>query len=266
MKKRKFNEERTYGIEIEFTTASKDEVARIMRQKGLNAESQGYNHITSRSTWKIITDGSCGYEAVSPILKGRDGLRQLKLATEALAEAGAKVNRRCGLHIHHDINDYDAKQIANIYAIYVKMEKTIDSLMPPSRRENNNQYCKSLFEYTDQQRVLNKLKKVNSVEDIKDIFRARYVKLNFNSYVKYGTIEFRQHSGTIEYEKIYNWLLLTQQMVDQAETAVQKTYKAEYDTLQNLRNILKLIPAKGADEEIAEMFKWYRKRAASLAA
>jgi hypothetical protein len=55
-------------------------------------------------------------------------------------------------------------------------------------------------------------------------------------------------------------------MVDMSATPVQKTYKAESDNLQSMRNILRLIPAKGATQEIAEMLKWYRKRAKQLAA
>lgn len=260
----KFNEERTFGVEIEFQ-GNREEVARLMNAKGVRAYVEGYNHST-KNHWKLITDSSCGYELVSPPLKGREGLEQLKKACEALKEAGASVDRRCGLHVHHDINDYDAKQIANIFAIYIKLEKTIDTFVPNSRRANNNTFCGSLFQGTSQQAILDKLKVVNSLEDIKRIWHTRYVKVNFQSYVKYGTIEFRQHSGTTEFDKMYNWILLTQQIVDMAATPVQKTYKEENDNLQSMRNILRLIPAKGATEEIAEMFKWYRNRAKQLAA
>lgn len=260
-----FNEERTFGVEIEFTTATREEVARLMNAKGVSAYVEGYNHST-KNHWKVITDSSCGYELVSPPLKGREGMEQLRKACEALKEAGAKVDRRCGLHVHHDINDYNAKQIANIFAIYIKLETTIDTLVPNSRRANNNRFCGSLFAGTTQQNILNKLKEVNSLDDIKNIWHTRYVKVNFQSYVKYGTIEFRQHSGSTEFDKIYNWILLTQQIVDMAATPVQKTYKAENDNLQSMRNILRLIPAKGATDEIAEMFKWYRGRAKELAA
>ena len=264
MTTQKFNEERTFGVEIEFTTASRETVARLMKQKGLLAEVEGYNHFTRRH-WKVITDSSCGFELVSPILKGRDGLNQLKLATEALAEA-EQVDRRCGLHVHHDINDLDAKQAANIYALYIKLEKTIDSFVPKSRRANNNQYCQSLYGHSNQQRVLDQLKGVKTMEDINNIFRTRYIKLNLQSYVKYGTIEFRQHSGTIEFEKMYNWILLTQQMVEAGKTPVQKTYNEKTDSIQSLRNKLGLIAALGADEEIVQMLKWYRRRAKQLAA
>src|SRR5690606_37543123 len=190
-----FNEERTFGVEIEFQ-GNREEVARLMNAKGVRAYVEGYNH-TTKSYWKLITDASCGYELDRPPLKGREGLEQLKKACEALKEAGASVDRRCGLHVHHDINDYNAKQIANIFAIYIKLEKTIDTFVPNSRRANNNTYCRSLFQGTTQQAILDKLKAVNSIEDIERIWHTRYVKVNFQSYVKYGTIEFRQHSGTI---------------------------------------------------------------------
>lgn len=261
----KFNDERTFGIEIEFTTASRETVARLMNEKGVNTYVEGYNHRTSNH-WKVITDSSCGFELVSPPLKGREGLDQLQKACEALKEAGAKVNRKCGLHVHHDVNDYNAKQIANIFAVYIKLENTMDTLLPASRRGNNNPYCKSLFRGTSQQNILDKLKAVETIRDIDNIWHTRYLKVNFQSYVKYGTVEFRQHSGTIEFEKIYNWILLTQQMVDMSATPIQKTYKAENDNLQSMRNILRLIPAKGATQEIAEMLKWYRERAKQLAA
>lgn len=260
----KFNEERTFGVEIEFQ-GNREEVARLMNAKGVRAYVEGYNHST-KSYWKLIPDSSCGYELVSPPLKGREGLEQLKKACEALKEAGASVDRRCGLHVHHDINDYDAKQIANIFAIYIKLEKTIDTFVPNSRRANNNRYCRSLFQYTTPQTILDKLKAVKTIRDIENIWSTRYLKVNFQSYVKYGTIEFRQHSGTTEFDKMYNWILLTQQIVNMAATPVQKTYKAENDNLQSMRNILRLIPAKGATEEVAEMFKWYRRRAKQLAA
>lgn len=266
MTTQKFNEERTFGIEIEFTTASRETVARLMKQKGLLAEVEGYNHFTRRH-WKLITDSSCGYELVSPILKGRDGLNQLKLATEASAEAGAKVNRRCGLHIHHDINDLDAKQVANIYALCIKLEKTIDSFLPKSRRADNNEYCRSLFRHSNQQRVLDQLKTVNTMEDINDIFRTRYLKLNFQSYVKYGTIEFRQHSGTIDFEKMYNWILLTQRIVERAkERNVTYSYKESSVPVLTFQKMLGIINSVGADEEIAKMNTFYLKRMKELAA
>ena len=68
------------GIEIEFTTngnTSQQEVARRVNQAFRNVDvvMEGYNHNT-RDHWKIITDSTCGLELVSPILKGKKGLKE----------------------------------------------------------------------------------------------------------------------------------------------------------------------------------------------
>lgn len=44
--------------------------------------------------------------------------------------------------------------------------------------------------------------------------RSRYFKLNSQSYWRHGTVEFRQHSGTIEFEKIKNWLFFCARLID----------------------------------------------------
>ena len=55
-------------------------------------------------------------------------------------------------------------------------------------------------------------------------------------------------------------------MVEAGKTPVQKTYNEKTDSIQSLRNKLRLIAALGADEEIVQMLKWYRGRAKQLAA
>lgn len=270
----KFNPERTFGIEIEFVAERgrsehqlREQLAEMMTRKGVTCHSEYYNHRTSND-WKVITDSSCGSELVSPPLKGLEGLKELKIATDSLKQLGAKVNKKCGLHIHHDINELAPKQVASVFTYYMKYENTIDSFLPNSRRGNNNRYCKSLFNHIrGHEEVLRLLQKVETMDEISRIWSSRYVKLNFHSYVKYGTLEFRQHSGTIEYEKIYNWILLTQQFVEKGKkTNARINYNSQYDTIQHLSDTFGFIKSEGASVEIAEMYKWYRKRAAALAA
>ena len=263
----KFNEERTFGVEIEFTTASKEEVAARMNEKGVPTYVEYYNHST-RDHWKVITDSSCGYELVSPILKGRQGLAQLEKACEALREAGAQVNRKCGLHVHHDINDFEVKDIKNLFATYIKFEEVIDTFVPNSRRENNNRFCKSLSICgMDKNTTLKELQKTKTINDIASLFNTRYLKLNFQSYLKYGTVEFRQHSGTIEFDKIYNWIILTQQMVNNSKIRkVNFKYSDKWNTMSYFTDVLNMTKAKGAADEVYNTLKWYRARAKQLAA
>ena len=42
----------------------------------------------------------------------------------------------------------------------------------------------------------------------------RYFKVNPISYDRHKTIEFRQHSGTTDYEKISNWILFLAKLVE----------------------------------------------------
>lgn len=259
----RFDENRRWGVEIEFTRANPEDVAREMRNRGVECYQEGYNHVTRRH-WKVVRDASCGWELVSPPLKGEEGFRQLKIACEALKAAGAKVNRRCGLHVHHDANDFDVNTFKRLYSLYIRFEGTIDELVPQSRRANNNGYCCSLRTSY----VLNRIREARHVEDILNIFGSRYLKLNCQSYRRHGTVEFRQHSGTTEYKKIKNWIILTQAMVNRAvDGQVQVPTRVNYntDTWYHFKKYLKLIGCKGASEEIQEVTKFYNKRRQQLA-
>lgn len=256
-----FNENRKYGVEIEFTVHQSliYDLPMIGRRLGINIQNESYNH-TTKSHWKVITDASCGFELVSPPLKGKDGFNQIELACKALAEIGATVNMNCGLHVHHDLNGASVKQIVNIFALYTKMEKTFDSMHPMSRR--NNRFCQSsadLARYT-RQGLLTKLSTITKIEELDQLFRDRYAKVNFRSYLKYGTIEFRQHSGTTNAAKIINWVMMSQQVVERANRTVKMNYNESRDCVEGLRNSLGLIAALGASDEIVNMFHFMKDR------
>jgi hypothetical protein len=262
-----FNTNRKFGIEIEFKS-NRQAVADYMNAHGVSCVIEGYNH-TTKSHWKIVTDASAEFELVSPPIHGTDGLRQLKIACDALSAAGAKVDRTCGLHVHHDANDLTTRQFANVFALYIKLEETIDTFQPESRRGNNNHYCASLaLTASEKNAKLAQLKKAKTIEEIAgSVFCGRYFKVNAQSYLRYGTVEFRQHSGTIEYEKMYNWILLTQRIVERAiEGNVQYAYKVSTVKMLTLQKMLGIIASCGADEEITKMNNWFLKRAAQLSA
>jgi hypothetical protein len=106
-----------------------------MTRRGVRCDVQGYNHRVG-SGWKIVTDASVGggYELVSPPLSGSTGIAQLRVACEALDAAGARVNRACGLHIHHDVSDLDAPQFGRLFRAWSNNQRNIDGLVAPSRR------------------------------------------------------------------------------------------------------------------------------------
>jgi len=219
----RLDETRKFGIEIELTLPHRSAtLASRLGAVGIDCYVEGYNHRT-RDYWKITSDatvhGGDGYspmELVSPPLQGRDGLAQLETVCAVLAELDAKVNRSCGLHIHHDANDLDIEAWKLVAKCYVKHENTIDQLMAPSRRGNGNQWARSLRNSYIGNTVAEVFARIDACNDnwsIQNVFRTRYVKLNLEASAVHGTIEFRQHHGTTNFAKIAAWTCLTQGFV-----------------------------------------------------
>ncbi len=220
---------RTFGIEIECRVSGNTlseaqiKVKDAIRRQGLEADVEGYNHST-RDYWKVIYDASIdfsrgwqGIEIVSPVLKGDEGRKQVELVCKALEEVGAKVNKSCGLHIHHGANDLKLNDFKNLAFLYMVKEDEVDQMVAKSRRKNNNGFCRSLNSYYNVFQIKN-ARSVKQLIKLAGSTRApRYSKINFSAYVRHGTVEFRQHQGTVEAKKILAWLDFGQQMIRTAK-------------------------------------------------
>jgi hypothetical protein len=205
---------RHFGVEIEAYNATKEKVKQALEQEGVAVTIESYNH-TTRRHWKIVTDGSLSgtntFELVSPILQGQAGLDELQKVCRALSTINVKVNKTCGLHIHFDAARFTLNEWKRIYINYARLEQTIDGFMPMSRRANNNTYCKGFKNITNFETKINTAQNLSAIETI---FNSRYFKINPQSYARHNTIEFRQHSGTIEYEKINYWIAFLHNLVE----------------------------------------------------
>ena len=200
----------TFGVEIECLMMRSRFIDRA-RLNGMQYEYQGYNHADNRSYYKFVSDSSIHgdnpIECVSPILEGNDnGFESLKNCCKTLNEADAKVNRSTGLHVHIGVSGMTDKWFVNIFKNYQKLEGVIDTFMAPSRRKNNNTFCRSLqgfnFDFA-----------CNTIADAQRKLSSRYFKVNPMSINRHGTIEFRQHQGTTDFEKISNWVRFCAKLV-----------------------------------------------------
>lgn len=195
--------DRTFGVEIEFV-GDRDKAVRAIRAAGLRCYEESYNSSHPvPSDWKVTTDASIGYEngeLVSPILKGEEGLEQVRKALKALRGIGHSVNRNCGVHVHVGARDLSAPEIVNVFKRYQKFEGEIDGFMPVSRRANNNsRFIASLVNLN--------LGHATTPNEVRSAMHAcRYFKLNVMSYFRQKTLEFRQHSGSLSGEKVCNWV------------------------------------------------------------
>ena len=235
-----------FGVEIEFFGANYVTVIEKLRAAGISvADFSGYTHKVIPQ-WKLTTDASVtsrdtglyrGLELVSPILYGDEGLDELAKVYEVLNSCGAKVDKSCGTHVHFDIADFTVQNCKNFLTLYYNYQGIINHLVPPSRRRN--EYCKPLLKSDLVQ--INNQHWVSSIRDIAYVIGTRYSKVNLQSYVKYGTIEIRQHGGTTEFDKMEAWIILMYQLLDSAkqEEKVNLLCRPYTSTQKNLNRLLK---------------------------
>lgn len=265
--------QRTYGIEIEAYNVDRHTVANALQAAGIDAEVQHYNHATS-GAWKVITDSSIqgdkGFEVVSPILQGEEGLRQVKVVMDTLTAIGAKVNKSCGLHVHFGAQDLELKHFKNLFKRWVKFEDCFDALMPESRREDNNIYCRSIrnrFGSDRVQAINNAIFAIEKADSITGLYETvagcnRYYKLNLGSYARHGTIEFRHHSGTVEAEKAINWILTAGEFLEVAINRPVKKFKVDdASTLAERFKVTFLPSGMKVSDRVKEIYHYYRGRA-----
>ncbi|WP_276496702.1 amidoligase family protein [Pontibacter litorisediminis] len=247
---------RTFGVEFEAYGIDMHRLKAELERQGIEVVIEGYNH-TTRAHWKIVTDASItgrnGFELVSPVLTGEDGLEQVKKACKALKKCNALINKSCGMHIHFGARDFELSQWKNLYKNYINYEGLIDSFMPVSRRANNNYYCKSMLSrFRTERTAYASIDSCSSVAEIaqKMTGRNRYFKLNAESFFRHGTVEFRQHSGTIEADKVVNWITFLSNLVEYSKNNV-----SSQKTLESLNTF-----------QPTTVVNFYRNRQASLAA
>lgn len=195
---------RGYGVELEIIGMTPHQAAQALRSAGLSAQDTGYTHGTT-GYWKCLLDGSIygGCEAVSPILIGEAGLTELTTAINALREAGATVNTSCGMHVHLDARDLTGDEFARTFGFYTERQDLFDALVAPSRRHNS--YCRK---YNNAQIAAIKSAANRDKDTVQYEFDDRYMTVNVTSYGRHGTLEFRQHQGTLNAAKAVAWVRL----------------------------------------------------------
>lgn len=204
--------DRAFGVEFEFV-GSRAAVVAAMQAAGFDCELQGYNHHDSDTLWKVVTDASVynGGELVSPVLRGREGREAIARACEALRAAGARVNRSCGTHVHHDARGLTLANIRDIVRVYTSAQHIIDAMVAPSRRAGQNGMCRSWTGHD-----LTTLASITGLNQLNRI--DRYRTLNVQSYARHQTVEIRQHQGTLNARKTLAWIAFGQAIIEAALT------------------------------------------------
>lgn len=291
----KLKQEMNFGVEAEFWGMDGDSAAIHLQEAGMRARADSYHH-EERDYWRITTDVSVsheGNELVSPILFMHDdmGLKDTKLAISTLAKNGGKIDRSCGLHVHHDARRRSAAEIAATHGLYALFQPTINMLVSPSRR-GDAEFChglrvteetpyngwnypeinaKGMKEYLLDGEDLPEMRTRYSNQRGKSLRSklgglGRYYTVNLNAYAIHRTIEFRQHQGTLNANKVINWVQFTSLFMNAYNNGLDweslvNTYgspKAINDEL----GVTGMLGFLGADERMVD---FYTTRAAELA-
>jgi hypothetical protein len=142
-----------FGVEIETVKRTRERVARAIqavvggevRHIGRPVSFDPWEVVDDQGrTWKVVSDGSLinvpGHlraEVVSPVLAYED-IPILQEVIRAVRRCGAKVDRRCGIHIHVDATPFDGRTLANLAKIIYKQEALIITALGVNENRQNN--------------------------------------------------------------------------------------------------------------------------------
>ena len=215
-----------FGIEIETIKRTRQTVAEAIRMVvggavrhvGTPACYDPWEVTDDRGrVWKVVADSSLtsvpGHlraEVVSPVLEYSD-IPDLQRLVRAVRElAGAKSNRRCGVHVHIDASAFDGRKLANLAKTFYKYEELIIRALGVSGHRLRR-YCRptrdDLIRGIERRRPrtrdqLNRLWYGYRNTAPIHYDRSRYHLLNLHSVWYRGTVEIRAFGGTLHAGKI----------------------------------------------------------------
>jgi hypothetical protein len=169
--------------------------------------------------WKAERDSSIhadtGFmaaEIVSPVLKGADGLRQLKAVCDWLNSVGAKVNRSTGFHVHVGFNARDLRSLRKLVCLVANFEKALFAATGTHSREEGC-YCRGIQEDHDFVTAF-----WATCVARPELCRDRYHVLNIANLLRHGkpTVEFRVFAGTTNAVKAIGYVRLCLAIVEKA--------------------------------------------------
>jgi hypothetical protein len=277
--------DRTFGIELEMHLPegkTRGMLATAIRKHArVNIKCTRYDHMT-RDYWRVTTDASLGYdrrrsaEVVSPILTGERGIAATRKVAEAALEFGCTVSAKCGFHVHVGVKDCTLDELRKLAINFVSCETAFDAIVPPSRRRDSNNFIqsnrtdfgggyfnggvnKAIDAFTACADIASLIRSVSaaSAPEGRDYWRAtRYRKLNLSCYDRQKTVEFRQHAGTVEADKIEHWIRLCVAMVERSRKSQprKRPSEKEHNQATELGMLLKFL--RLSDESV----EFFRKR------
>jgi hypothetical protein len=196
----------SFGIEIECTVPQA-----AWGDRPIGGYHNGIQVADLPAGWKAERDGSIsagsGYtavEIVSPVLRGSEGLQQVKQVVEWLNSLNAKVNASCGLHVTLSFPHNDIHSLRRLIHFVARHENAIFATTGSKQRQQNH-YCSGIRE------SFRSLQNARTPQALASNYASsdRYHMLNL-THIKNGRdrVEFRAFAGTLNFTKLAGYIQL----------------------------------------------------------
>jgi len=208
----------TFGIEIECIGLSCTQAQNALTNAGISVVNNGYTHAVLPE-WKVVPDaslharnGSC--EVVSPILRGQDGMNEVRTVMMILRTAGATVNASCGMHIHLGVEHFTPQILANIVMGHQQWQIAFDAFTTTKRQVFTTTYLGKRT-MAGAHNLARMIAGCVDNREVKNIVErgSRYKNLNVVSFKKYGTYEIRNHQGSLNGMNATAWIAFNQAFI-----------------------------------------------------
>ena len=246
--------DQNFGMELEFTGITRKQAAAAIA-KTINGN-YDYTHVSSYDRreirdaegriWSICSDASVtgshsgnGGEFVTPICT-YDDIEKVQECVRTLRRAGAKVDKTCGLHIHIDGKNHNARSLKNLVFTFKAKQDLIYKAVEAEDRKQN-QYCKVIDDRLIDTIKKNKKLDMDSLADDwygtyapyqsreQHYNDSRYHALNLHSIWYRGTVEFRLFHATLHAGKVRAYINLCLAM----SAAAINAKRASAEVLEN---------------------------------
>lgn len=201
-----------------------------------------HTELKGRTCFGAKPDGTSGVEKEfdSPKLGGDEGLAAVREFCRLANRNNFQVDRSCGFHAHFDCTDETEESLTCIAYAYALTAKLWASFVPKSRRENY--FCGPQTYRADAP--------VNA-----ESFRTfcysteRYTWVNWRAFLRHRTVELRIHTGTVDADKVCNWVKAHTRFIDWASK--QSIESLQYLAMYTVDELFDVLVHVIDDEELA---------------
>ena len=166
---------------------------------------------------------------------------------------GMAVSRECGLHVHVQAPLLDrARFLQRLLIITKAIEPVIYAMLPGSRW--NNGYSTALrLSRQDLVAARSGQTVMRTWGSSKNGGGSRYKGVNLEALAKYGTVEFRYHSATLNAEKVINWVRICHALMTAAQTLAPRHIPTTFEShAVRRRTMLALLGLKDLAQYVEE--------------